>query len=225
MGNCEQCIIRQLNTLNNLSKEELIKISKSKTHLTIKKGDTIFKEGEAVNGVFCIKTGVCKVSKLSENGRSQILKLISRGHLLGQRSLINDEPTNLTAVALEDMDVCFIPKTEIIRDLQENSKFSIAVLKEMAQNLKEADNFLVDIAQKPVKNRLAETLVYILETFGTDKDGYLNIILSRDDYANIVGTATESAIRILSQFKKDGLIETSGKRIKVVNFNELKKVG
>lgn len=224
MNKCEQCIIRKFNTLNALSKTELSRLSKCKTSQTIKKGDVIFKEGQVVNGVYCIKSGTCKVSKLSENGRSQILKIIPKGHLLGQRSLINDELTNLTAVAVEDMEVCFIPKQEIVRDLTENSNFSIAVLKNMAMDLKEADNFLVNLAQKSVKKRLAETLIYVAATFGVDQDGFLSLILSREDYANIVGTATESAIRILSQFKKDGLIETYGKRIKLTDENRLKHI-
>lgn len=222
MSKCEQCIVRQLNTLKSLSREELIRVSACKTTQTIKRGEVIFREGEAVNGVYCIKDGVCKVSKLSENGRDQILKLIKKGDLLGQRSLINGESTNLTATALHDMEVCFIPKEEIMKDLQSNSNFSMAVLHDMATHLKEADNFIVDMAQKPVKARIAETLVYINDTFGEDEEGFLSVILSRDDYASIVGTATESAIRILSQFKKDGFITTSGKRIKILDLNSLK---
>lgn len=224
MSKCEQCIVRQFNALKALTKEELMRISACKTSQTIKKGETIFNEGDAVNGVYCIKSGVCKVSKLSENGRDQILKLIKKGSLLGQRSLINDESANLTAVALQDMEVCFIPKHEIIQDLQRNANFSMQVLKDMATDLKEADNFIVDMAQKHVKTRLAETLIYLQESFGVDNEGFLNVVLSREDYANIVGTATESAIRILSQFKKQGFITTEGKRIKVLDIQELKRV-
>jgi CRP-like cAMP-binding protein len=80
------------------------------------------------------------------------------------------------------------------------------------------------MAQKSVKQRLSEALLYIHEHFGTDDKGYLNVLMSREDYANIVGTATESAIRILSQFKKDGLISTDGKHIKIENIEELKRI-
>ena len=110
-----------------------------------------------------------------------------------------------TNISGNDMEVCFIPKSEIFADLQKNPKFSFEVLKDMAHDLRDSDDVIVNMAQKSVRQRLAETLVYIHDTFGTNPDGTLSVLLSREDYANIVGTATESAIRVLSQFKKEGL--------------------
>ena len=224
MGKCEQCIIKQFNSLKALTKDELVRISGCKTSSTIKKGEVIFEEGETLNGVYCIKDGICKLSKLSENGKDQIVKMVVKGQLLGQRSLIGEEASNLQATALNDMEVCFIPKSEIFADLQKNSKFSFEVLKDMAHDLRDSDDIIVNMAQKSVRQRLAETLVYINESFGTNPDGTLSVLLSREDYANIVGTATESAIRVLSQFKKEGLISTIGKYIKIENIGGLKRV-
>ncbi|WP_420570876.1 Crp/Fnr family transcriptional regulator [Kordia sp.] len=224
MSNCEQCIVRQFNSLKSLTKEELVRISGCKTSKTIKKGQLIFDEGENVNGVYCIKEGVCKLTKLSANGKDQIVKLVVKGDLLGQRSLVSEEVTNLSATALSEMQVCFIPKQEIMTDLHENSNFTLDVLQHMAKDLREADNVIVNMAQKSVRQRLAEALIYIHTVFGTTKEGMLSVILSREDYANIVGTATESAIRILSQFKKDGLITTKGKQIKIEDLTALKRV-
>ena len=224
MGKCEQCIIKQFNSLKSLSKDELVRISACKTSKTIKKGEIIFEEGETLNGVYCVKDGICKLSKLSENGKDQIVKMVVKGQLLGQRSLISDESSNLQATALNDMEVCFIPKSEIIKDLQNNPKFSFDVLKDMAHDLKEADDIIVNMAQKSVRQRLAEALVYIHDSFGVNPDGTLSVLLSREDYANIVGTATESAIRVLSQLKKEKLISTVGKYIKIENLQGLKRV-
>ncbi|MEJ2112348.1 MAG: Crp/Fnr family transcriptional regulator [Flavobacteriaceae bacterium] len=224
MSKCEQCIVKQFNSLKSLTHEELARISNCKTSRIVKRGESIFEEGETVNGVYCVKDGICKLSKLSANGKDQIVKLVDKGDLLGQRSLIGDESSNLSAIALTDMEVCFIPKSEIIDDLQKNTNFSMDLLKEMAEDLKESDNVIVDMAQKSVKQRLAETLLYLDSQFGTTEDGYLNLSLSREDYANLVGTATESAIRILSQFKKEGLISTSGKQIKIKDLNALKRI-
>lgn len=224
MGKCEQCIIKQFNSLKSLTKDELVRISACKTSKIIKKGEVIFEEGETLNGVYCVKDGICKLSKLSENGKDQIVKMVVKGQLLGQRSLISDESSNLQAIALNDMEVCFIPKSEIIADLQKNPKFSFDVLKNMAHDLREADDVIVNMAQKSVKQRLAETLIYINENFGVNPDGTLSVLLSREDYASIVGTATESAIRVLSQFKKEGLISTVGKFIKIENISGLKRV-
>lgn len=224
MGNCESCIIKEFNSLKSLTREELIRISACKTGKRYKKGQVIFEEGESLNGVYCIREGVCKLTKLSQNGKDQVVKLVVKGGLLGKRSLVSEQKTNLSAIALNDMEMCFIPKNEIMSDLSKNPKFTMDVLKEMAHHLKDSDDSLVDMAQKSVKTRMADILLYIHDNFGTDDQGYLSIILSREDYASIVGTATESAIRILSQFKKEGIISTSGKRIKIEDHAKLKWV-
>lgn len=224
MSKCEQCIIREFNSLKSLSKEELLSISGCKTSKFIKKGEVIFEEGETLKGVYCIKDGICKLTKLSANGKDQIVKLVVKGDLLGQRSLVTNESVNLSAVALNNMEVCFIPKAEIFGNLKNNSSFSMDMLKQMAHDLKESDNVVVNMAQKSVKQRLAEALIYIHNSFGIDNQGFLNVILSREDYASVVGTATESAIRVLSQFKKEGYITTSGKQIKLENLEGLKRV-
>ena len=222
---CEQCIIRQLYSLGKIKKDELIRISECKTSKYVKRGEVLFDEGKYINSVFCIKEGVCKVTKMSTNGRDQIVKLVKRGDLLGERSLISEEVTNLKATALNDMEVCFIPKEEIIRDLKSDTSFTMSVLKDMADSLKEADNIIVDMAQKTVKQRLAETLLFLNKSFGSDnKEEPLNIELSREDIANIVGTATESAIRLLSSFKKEKLIHLKGKKNYILNPNKLKVI-
>lgn len=224
MSKCEQCIIKQFNSLKSLTKDELMRISNCKTTRTIKRGEVIFSEGEKINGVYCVKDGICKLSKLSENGKDQIVKLNYKGDIMGQRSIVGEETSNLTAIALNDMEVCFIPKVEILNDLEKNPSFSFDLLKQMAQDLKDSDNTIVNMAQKSVRKRLADALIYIYTNFGVDKNYYLKVVLSREDYANIVGTATESAIRILSQFKTEKLISTSGKQIKIENLEALRRV-
>ncbi|MBO6607020.1 Crp/Fnr family transcriptional regulator [Psychroserpens sp.] len=224
MSRCEQCIIREFNTLKALTKEELIRISGCKTSKTVKKGEIIFEEGDTLNGVYCVKDGICKMSKLSANGKDQIVKLIVKGDLMGKNSIIREESANLTAVALNDMEVCFIPKQEIMNDLKKNPNFSMEVLKKMTNDLKTSENIIVNMAQKSVKQRLADLLIYIHDSFGVDENGFLKIVLSREDYANVVGTATESAIRILSQFKKAGYISTEGKQIKIERIQKLKLI-
>ena len=222
MNKCESCIIKEFNALKSLTREELVRFSACKTGKIYRKGQVIFEEGETLNGVYCVKSGVCKLSKLSENGKDQVVKLVVKGSVLGKRSLVSEQKTNLSAIALNDMEMCFIPKSEIMNDLAKNPKFAMDVLKEMAHDLRESDDTIVNMAQKSVKKRTAEILLYIHDNFDIDEDGYLSIVLSREEYASIVGTATESAIRILSHFKKEGLISTSGKRIKIEDYNSLK---
>ncbi|PKH50708.1 Crp/Fnr family transcriptional regulator [Tenacibaculum sp. Bg11-29] len=224
MSKCEQCIIRQFNSLKSLTKNELVRIAGCKTSKTIKKGEVLFEEGEHINGVFCIKDGICKVSKMSDNGRDQIVNLVRKGDLLGERSLINDEASNLKAIAVNDMEICFIPKDEIVRDLENNPKFTMDILKNMASSLKNADNFIVDMAQKTVKQRLAATLLSLDSKFAKNENGSLDIHLSREDIANIIGTATESAIRLLSEFKKKKIINLKGKEVFILDTQALKDI-
>jgi len=207
-----------------MSKAELKKVSDTKITKIVKKGEAIFSEGEKLNGVFCVRDGVSKLSKLSPNGKDQIVKLATQGAVLGQRSVIAEETSNLSAVAVKDMEVCFIPKNIIEEALNSNPDFAVEVLRHMAHDLKEADDVIVNMSQKTVKQRVAEAFIYLRDNFGEDKEGYLSLTLSREDIANVVGTATESAIRIISDFKKLGLIKTSGKMIGIYDEKRLIEV-
>lgn len=218
---CDNCIVRQFNSLRAMSKEELKKVSDSKVFKKIKKGETIFDEGEKLDGVFCVREGVSKLSKLSPNGKDQIVKLASKGEVMGQRSVIAQESTNLSAIAVSDMEVCFVPKEIISNTLNTNPNFTVEVLRHMAHDLKEADDVIVNMSQKSVKQRMAEAFLYLNKNYGQDDEGFLQLTLSREDYANVVGTATESCIRIISEFKKKGLIKTSGKKIGIANEKQL----
>lgn len=224
MSKCEQCIVREFSSLKALTKDELLKLSDCKTSYTLKKGAVIFEEGENVNGIYCIKDGVCKLTKLSANGKDHIVKLVTKGELLGQRSMISDEPVNLSAVALNDMQVCFIPKAEIMGYFDKNNNFSMNVMKTMCGDLKEADVQTVNLAQKTVKERLAATLLYLHQSFGENEDKSLKIQLSREELASMIGTATESCIRLLSDFNKQELIALDGKKIILKDIPSLKKM-
>lgn len=219
---CENCIIRQFSSLRAMTKEELKRVSDSKVSKTIKKGEAIFKEGDKLDGVFCVRNGVSKLSKLSANGSNQIVKLASKGEVIGQRSVVAEEHVNLSATAVSDMEVCFIPKDGIVKTLHTNPNFTLEVLRHMAHDLKEADDVIVNMGQKNVKQRMAQAFLYLKNNFGEDEEGYLSVTLSREDISNVVGTALESCIRIISQFKKNGYLQTSGKKIKIADEKALR---
>lgn len=225
MSNCQQCIVKELNSLKNLNSQEMRQLVACKEAYTIKKGEYIFEEGETINGIYCVQDGVCKLSKLSANGKDQIVKLVKKGELLGQRSMISEEAANLTAVALEDMEVCFIPKKEVMSFFNTNNQFSMEMMKSICVDLKESDDHMVSMAQKTVKERLAETLLYLEDEFGRDEtDNTLRIQLSREELAGLIGTATESCIRLLSEFNKNGLVELVGKKIVLKDKSKLKRL-
>lgn len=224
MGKCEQCIVRELSSLKALSKDELIHLANCKDSVTVKKGEVIFNEGDVMNGVYCIKEGTCKLVKMNSNGKDTIIKLITKGELLGQTSILTEEKSTLSAIAVDDMRVCFIPKNEILGFIDNNKSFLFEVTKNVCKNLNDATNFAVNHTHKTVKERLAISLLEILNSAGTDNEGYLNLQLTREEIASMVGTATESCIRLLAELKKENLIDLKGKKIKILQLNELRNL-
>ncbi len=219
---CEKCVIRDLNSLNSVSPDELVNISRNKTTLHIKRGEVIFSEGASLKGVYCLRNGKCKLTKLAPNGKEQIVRFIRKGELVGHRSVISNSVAHLTVTALEEMDVCFIPKNEIIALFKKNSDFSMEITRSLADDLDEANASIANMAQKNVRERLAESLLFFEKIFGIDNEGFISVTLTREEIANAIGTATESTIRLLSEFKKEGHITLSGKKIRLEDKVKLK---
>jgi len=224
MSNCENCLAKQLNAFASLTKEELASVNKAKKILHIKRGQPLFLEGRVLNGIYCINNGECKVSKLTPNGKDQIIRFIKKGEVVGHKSVLNNHSAKLSVTALEDMDVCFIPKKEILELFATNSQFSLDLTRSICNSLDIANMTVATMAQKNVRERLAEFLLHFDKMFGRDKDGFIAVKLTREEIANAIGTATESAIRLLSEFKRDGLILLLGKQIKILNKAKLQIV-
>ena len=224
MSNCNRCIIKELNSLDKLTNEELLDVSNQKVTISFKKGEIIFEEGTKLKGVFCLRNGKCKVTKLAPNGNEQIVRFIQKGEMIGHRSIISNTAAHLTVTALEDMEACYIPKSIIDKSFIENADFSFDITRAICTDLDNANLSIANLAQKSVKERLADSLLFFLKTFGVDKEGFLNIKLSREEIANSIGTATESSIRILSKFKKDGIIKVKGKHIKILDKTALEHI-
>lgn len=224
MSDCKTCPVKSFNLLNNMTNEELDKVSSNKTRMKVKKGDKIMEEGKTINGVFCLSSGKCKMSKLNANGKEQIIKFATEGDVLGHRSLLSEESAGLTATALEDMKACFIPKEDILEAIKYNNRFSLQVMKNISHQLSEANTNLSNMAQKSVKERLADVLLQLEDLFGIDLDGNIDVVLTREEIANTIGTATESAIRLISSLKKEGLVELKGKHIKIIDRRGLENL-
>jgi len=125
---------------------------------------------------------------------------------------------------IEDCRVCFLPSEILTSLVKTNPSFALELLKLACHELGEANSFITDIAQKTVRERLAEILLLLVSDFGLDDQNYLRISLTREELANIVGTATESVIRLLSEFKSDRLVELNGRKIRIMNRKGLEKI-
>jgi CRP-like cAMP-binding protein len=225
MGNCQRCIVKELSKLSALTSSQLKQVSACKTASSFKKGDVILKEGSMLNGVYCIKEGKCKLTKLGPDGKEQIIKFITSGDMLGYRAVLAEEPVSLSVVALEDMAACFIPKQDILTVFHQNKNFSKNLFSNVCNELNDANTIITNMAQKTVRERLAETLLFLEDTFGHDEDGFIDVVLSREELSSVVGTATESAIRLLSEMKKNRIISLEGKRIKILDGAVIKRIG
>lgn len=182
-------------------------------------------EGTRPNGVFCIHSGKAKLHRMGQNGKDQIIRFAKGGDLVGYRSLLSEEPLSATIEAIEDIHACYIPKQVLFGFLETNPKFSLNILRLACHELGEAGKLITDIAQKSVRERLAEVLLMLKSQFGTNETGAIDVSLTREEIANMVGTATESVIRLISEFKSDGLIDVKGRQISIINEAQLVSIG
>ncbi len=220
---CKVCSVNNsvFQTLNTEEKEFL---ETEKICRVYKRGQIIYNEGNRINGVFCLNSGALKIYKTGSDGKEQIVAFAREGDITGYRSILSNEPACTTASVIQEANICFIPSQVIIDLVKSNGDFSLSLMQLICKELNQANSYIKDIAQKTVRERLAEALLMLENTFGTNNDDFLNIILTREELANIVGTATESVIRLLSEFKSDGIISMEGKRIKLSNRPHLEKL-
>lgn len=221
---CVTCLSRGKSMFNNLPTEQLQNIDAGKTCQEYKKGDVIFNEGGIPHGVYCIKYGKIKIYKTGSEGKDQIIRFAQGGDMIGYRSLLSNEKFNATAACLEETTACFIPKEDILKMISENNSLAMNLMKAACHELGEASKIITNLAQKSITERLAEVLLILQTNFGLDKNNAIQVILSRADIANMVGTATESIIRALAKFDSDGIIELDGKKIRLINVPELTKI-
>lgn len=210
--------------LSIFSDREREELRTEKKEILFKKGEVILEEGKIPTGVFLVKEGTAKVFKVGFTGKEQIIRFLKSGDLIGYRSLLTGEVFGSSASAISDVRVDFFPGSFFLKLLEQNSSFSFEMLKLVSKQLGDAADTIITLAQKTVRERLAEVLMLLEEQLGLDDEGYINISLTREEMANLIGTATESAIRLISEFKNDDLIGVQGRRIKIVNRNMIKKL-
>lgn len=201
------------------------KFRNTKESLKFHKGEVIFEDGGFPKGVYLIEKGTAKLSKSGAYGKDQILRFIKEGDLIGYRSILCGENFQAKAEAMTEVEATFLPSEVFMELLKVDSGLSFAMLQKIAYELGESSNTITFLAQKTVRERLAEILLLLEQKLGTDPEGFIKISLTREEIANIIGTATESAIRLISEFKADHLIETDGRNIKILNHEKLIKLG
>jgi len=208
-----------------LSEDELEIICDSKNLISKPRGKVIYSEGSRINGCYSVQSGIVKLLKTGFDGKEQIIRFVTVGDFMGYRSVLSNELACTTAKVIKDATLCYIPGEMLISLINNNSAFAMHLLQLTCTELRESNNYITDIAQKTVRERLAEVLVLLEEKFKLDSESFLQVSLTREELANLVGTATESVIRLLSEFKQDKLIELHGRKIRFLNLKGLIKIG
>lgn len=221
---CDACLNRVHPLFRHLSDSEYEELSFNKISDSYKRGSIVYQEGQRIKGCFCVQSGVVKIYKTGFDGKMQIVRFAKAGDLIGYRSVISNEAACSTTEILEEAVLCQIPGDFLIGLIKNNGNFAVELMKLTCKELGEANTYLTDVAQKTVRERLAEVLLYLNQEFGTDSNGFLKIILTREELANLVGTATESIIRLLSEYKSDGMIELKGRKIKILDRPGIRKI-
>ena len=209
-----------------LSESELKLLEDKMIAQKYRKGQSIFVEGAFPSGIFFVKEGRIKKYKVNRDGREQIIYICNQGELLGYSALLSEEAYPDSAATLENSIVGFISREVFLKVLSQSPTLSLRLLKNLSHEFGVLVNTIASFAHKTVRERLALSLLILKDKFD-DKDAAgkaVGITLSREDLANIVGTAVETLVRVLHSFKEEGLIETQGRKIRITNEMQLIKV-
>ena len=220
----EETNLNGFQLFKKLTEDEFTRLNYDKTCSLFKKGTIVYREGNRLTGFYCVTKGIVKLFKTGVDGKEQILRFAKQGDIVAYRSLLSQELACTTAKVIEEAVLCHVPYQTLLYLIQSNWQFSHHMLQIVCRELREANDYITDIAQKTVRERLAEVLLLLKDSFDLDMQNNLQISLTREELANIVGTATESVIRLLSEFKQDKLIELQGRKIKFLNIPALKRV-
>lgn len=219
---CSTCKSRLNSIFAELNPDTIQKIEEIKSCQQFQKGDVVFQEGTYPRGLFCVHSGKIKVVQNGSDGKEQILHLINDGDVMAHRAIFGEDTFSCSAIAMEESQVCFIPRKPFYDMVETNAKLALKFAHLLADELKEAETKITHTAQKPVRNRIAEALLILKDNYGFEVDGKtLAVAIKREELANLAGTTRETATRFLYEFQRIGLLEIDGKKIKILQEAKL----
>lgn len=197
--------------------EWLAAVGSQRKNFIVKKGETIFNEGDPVNGMFFIYSGLAKVHKKWGTGKELIIRFAQNSTIIGHRGLGSDLRYPVSATALENSTVCFVDIDFFTATLKVNNEFTYQLMTLFAQELQNSERKMRDLAHMTVKGRIAQALLTLSNQFGVTDKGQININLSRQDLAAYVGATYESVFRNMNEMIQDNLISVEGKGLTINN--------
>lgn len=222
---CMTCGSRLHNGMLEIGVDGALQVTQSKHTSIYKRGAAVFEHGQYPYGVYCIHHGHVKIVRSGNDGKDHIVRFAKAGDIVGYSSLLTNERYATSCVALDDSIICTIPAPTLFYHIQHNPRLALHVMQRLSTEVQDAQRRIVELAHKTIRERVAETLLVLKEVFGTGDDGAtLTSPLTRDEIASVVGTAPESVIRTLSDFKADNLINIKGRSIKLTNLKGLARI-
>ena len=222
---CRNCTSRVNSLFSCCGSGEVDFLNECKSCQVFKKGQVIFQEGNRPNGLHVIYEGKVKVTKMGGDGKEQIIRLARPGDVVGYRALMAETRYSASAIALDDCVICFVPKADFLGLLQQNLKLSNGLMKLLSQTLGQAEDRMLQLAYKPVRERLAEALLLLQKTYEQKEEPEpFSIAISREDLASLVGTVKETCIRLLADLKEEGAICTKGSNITILEPGRLMEI-
>lgn len=221
---CENCSSRTKGCFSAIGPKAILEVNENKTLHKHKKGKVIFSEGNPSTGIYCIRHGKIKLSKTNQSGKESIIQLISAGNLIGHHNFFAGSTYYASAIVMEDAEVCRLPTEFIMEAISNHPTLAIQIIKQLSHAMSETEIKLNSLLQRNVRERLAQLLLTLSYTYGVKDEERLrlDIKLSRDEIAALIGTVNETVTRFITEFKTEGLIEEEGKNIYVIDHDRLK---
>lgn len=222
---CNHCLNNPNSIFYPLGEEEKLILSERHTCLRYHKGDIIYREGEKPGGLLCLSAGKVKIFKEGVGGREQIVRMARPVGFIGYRALFAEENYKAAALAIEDSTICMINRESLFKVLRTNSELSLSIIRSFATELGFSNSRTVTLTQKHIRGRLAESLIFLKDTYGLEVDNQtIKIYLSREDIANLSNMTTSNAIRTLSHFASENVIALDGRKIRILDLEQLEKI-
>jgi CRP/FNR family transcriptional regulator, polysaccharide utilization system transcription regulator len=222
---CSECKVFKRSYFSTLENGDLEDLKYEKSASVYKTGQIVFQEDSRAVGVYCLHSGKVKLYKVDNEGREQIVRFVIAGELFGYSSITGSRYYLVTAEAIEDSVVCFINANFFSELTSRYPEILRTLVTSLGTMLNDAEDKMISLARKQVRERLAESLLTLCRKFHPDGCMDNNVLnLSREDLANIVGSATETIIRLLSDFREEELIEIEGRKIILKDVKRLRKI-
>lgn len=212
-GNEKSCI-EKVPIFSSLTPEEMVQVSVTTMHRQYRKGETIYLEGELSEKLFIINQGKVKISKLSEEGKEQIIRVLYAGDFMGELSLFVHSPLKNNAEALEATTVCIIDSKKINALIEKLPGIALKIIRELSVRLEKTESLIQSMGIQDVEQRVADTLLNI-----AGSSSFIELDISKKDLASHIGMSQETLSRKLSSFQSMGWIKQEGQR-KIIILNK-----